>query len=420
MDEAEMRRAVARKRDGLALDPRQWGAIVAAFLAGTVGEAQMAALAMACVWRGLTFEETLALTRALVASGETLEWGALAPVDKHSTGGVADGVSAIVVPLVAACGVPVAKLSGRALGHTGGTLDKLEALPGVRTDLAPSAFRAQVERIGCAIAAQSERLVPGDKKLYALRDLTATVPDPGLIAASIVSKKIAGGATAIVYDVKAGRGAFMHDAERAGELARLLTEVTRALGRPSRALVTDMDEPLGSFIGTGLELLEARDFLRGTRRVPRLAGVCEALARALLRSAGVERPDERVTDALASGAAYERFERMLAAQGAEPGALDALAPASPARRVRADRSGFVREIDAVSLGEAARELTASGGASAGIALATRAGSAVRAGDELAWAYGPASRALIARIGAAFVVGDEPAAPRPLVAAEFSA
>jgi pyrimidine-nucleoside phosphorylase len=420
MDEPRMRRAIARKRDGAALAADEWTEIVAGFVAGTVGEAQMAALAMACVWRGLAFEETLALTRALVASGETLEWAALDPVDKHSTGGVADGVSAIVVPLVAACGIPVAKLSGRALGHTGGTLDKLEALPGVRTDLAPSAFRAQVERVGCAIAAQSERLVPGDKKLYALRDRTATVPDAGLIAASIVSKKIAGGAVAIVYDVKAGRGAFMHGASEAIELARLLTALTRAFGRPSRALVTDMDEPLGSRIGTGLELLEARDFLRGTHRAARLEVVCRAVAGALLRSAGVESPEERIERALASGAAYERFERMLAAQGARPGALDALVPATPAQRIVAERAGFVREIDAVALGECARELTARGGGAAGIAVMTPAGSVVRTGDELAISYGPGAASLAPRIRDAFNLNEAPAAARPLVVAECSA
>jgi pyrimidine-nucleoside phosphorylase len=415
-----MRRAIARKRDGAALEPQEWSGIVAGFVSGSVDEAQMAALAMACVWRGLAFDETLALTRALVEGGETLEWSAPRPVDKHSTGGVADCVTLIAVPLVAACGVPVAKLSGRALGHTGGTLDKLEALAGVRTNLEPQEFRAQVERVGCAIAAQSARLVPGDKKLYALRDRTATVPDAGLIAASIVSKKIAGGAAAIVYDVKAGRGAFMRDAAQAAELARLLTVLTRAFDRPSRALVTDMDEPLGSFIGTGLELLEARDFLRGTRRAARLERICVAIAGAMLLAAGLERPGERITEALASGAAYERFERMLAAQGAHSGALAALAPAAPAQRVLSARAGFVRELDAVALGECARELTASGGAAAGIRVAAPAGSAVRAGDELATAYGPASEALAARLRAAFVLGEEPAPPRPLVAAEFSA
>jgi thymidine phosphorylase len=181
-----------------------------------------------------------------------------------------------------------------------------------------------------------------------------------------------------------------------------------------------MDEPLGSFIGTGLELLEARDFLRGAHRAARLELVCAAIASAMLLAAGLERPAERIAEALASGAAYERFERMLAAQGAHSGALAALAPAAPARRVLAERAGFVRELDAVTLGECARELTGNGGAAAGVRVAAPVGSAVRAGDELATAYGPANEALAARLSAAFVLGEEPAAPRPLVAAEFSA
>ncbi len=414
-----MRGAIARKRDGGELAPDEWAGIVAAFLAGAVDDAQMAALAMACVWRGLSFDETLALTRALVASGETLEWGGLRPVDKHSTGGVSDGASLIVVPLVAACGVPVAKLSGRALGHTGGTLDKLEAVPGVRTDLAPEAFRAQVERVGCAIAAQNERLVPGDRKLYALRDRTATVPGIGLIAASIVSKKIAGGAASIVYDVKVGRGAFMRTAEDAIELARALTAVTAAFGRTSRALVTDMDEPLGRCIGTGLEVLEARDFLRGTRRAPRLEAVCLALAGALLNGAQVDRPQERLAEALASGAAYERFERMLSAQGALPGALSALAPDARGGRILARLDGFVREIDAVALGESARALTAEGGGCCGIVLAASTGERLCAGELLATVYGPADASLLARVEAAFALGEEPAPDRALLVASLA-
>jgi len=241
--------AIARKRDGGSLAAAQWETIVADFLRGPVDDAQMAALAMACVVGGMEIEETRALTRALVASGDTLVIEGLHAVDKHSSGGVADSASLIVVPLVAACGVPVAKLSGRALGHTGGTLDKLEAIPGVRTDLDPQQFLEQVRAVGCAIAAQSARLVPGDKKLYALRDRTGTIPSIGLIAASIVSKKIAGGAHAIVYDVKAGRGAFMQREADARRLAETLVEVTADFGRRARALVTDMNEPLGGAIG---------------------------------------------------------------------------------------------------------------------------------------------------------------------------
>ena len=244
--------------------------------------------------------ETAALTEAFVRSGERLEAPDPRTVDKHSSGGVADTASLIVVPMVAACGIPVAKLSGRALGHTGGTLDKLEAIDGVRTDLDPERFFACVAEAGCAIAAQSGRLVPADKRIYALRDRTGTVPAAGLIAASIVSKKIAGGAHAFAFDVKAGCGAFLHEPDEARELAELLVRLAQSFGRRSIAFVTDMNEPLGPAIGTGLEAIEARDFLRGTRRDPRLAEVCDALGVAMLEVAGAggtrsphDNPDRR-------------------------------------------------------------------------------------------------------------------------------
>ena len=238
-----MRRAIAHKRDGAELAAETWHAIVRAYLDGEVDDAQLAALLMACVLRGLGATETHALTAAFVASGETLEAPDPRTVDKHSSGGVGDTATLIVVPLVAACGIPVAKLSGRALGHTGGTLDKLEAIEGVRTDLDPEHFFACVRTAGCAIAAQSERLVPADKRVYALRDRTATVPSRGLIAASIVSKKIAGGAHAIVYDVKAGRGAFAQDVAQARALAETLVTLTHAFGRHCAALVTNRSGP---------------------------------------------------------------------------------------------------------------------------------------------------------------------------------
>jgi pyrimidine-nucleoside phosphorylase len=230
MDDGWLRRAIEAKRDGGALDAATWARIIAGYVSGDIDDAPMAALAMACAIRGMADEEIVALTDAMIRSGDVLEIHTDGvAVDKHSSGGVGDTVSLIVVPLVAACGVPVAKLSGRALGHTGGTLDKLEAIPGVRTDLSPHEFVAQVERIGCAIAAQSERLVPADRKLYALRDRTGTVPSIGLIAASIVSKKIASGAGAIVFDVKVGSGAFMRTRTDALALAELLVRLTHPI-----------------------------------------------------------------------------------------------------------------------------------------------------------------------------------------------
>lgn len=413
-----MRRTIARKRDGAALEPRVWAEAVAAFLAGRVDDAQMSALLMASVLRGLEFAETRALTEAFVRSGETLALPGAPAVDKHSSGGVGDTASLVVVPLVAACGVPVAKLSGRALGHTGGTLDKLEAVAGTRTEFEPHEFFACVRAAGCAIAAQSARLVPADKRVYALRDRTATVPSLGLIAASIVSKKIAGGAASIVYDVKTGRGAFLQDCGEAFALAETLVTLTRSLGRAASALVTDMDEPLGPAIGTGLEALEARDFLEGTRRDARLGEVCEALGRALLEAAGfIGDAGAALRAALDSGRGAERFAAMLRAQGAAPGALAALVPDARARPVRAAAGGFVTGVDPVALGEIARDLVTGGGSQCGIVVARRTGECVSAGDLLATVYGDPQVAEGVR--AAFALGAAPPAVRPLVYGEIT-
>jgi len=419
VDEARMRRAIARKRDGAELEATLWHAIVAGYLAGDCDDAQIAALLMACVIRGLSADETRALTDAFVASGETLVAPDPRTVDKHSSGGVADTASLAVVPLVAACGIPVAKLSGRALGHTGGTLDKLESLPGLRTALEPERFFAIVARVGCAIAAQSARLVPADKAIYALRDRTATVPSPGLIAASIVSKKIAGGAHGIVYDVKCGNGAFMPDAPAALELARTLVALTRALGRRATALVSDMNEPLGRAIGTGLELREARDLLRGATDDPRLRALVLRLGRAMLavgEPAGThDDAENRLDRALASGRAYEAFEAMLVAQGASSRDIAALQPHRTRAAACAARGGYVVAIDTVALGEWARELVVRAGHAAGIEMRVRIGDAVSAGDELAIARGDSSVA--GEIERCFTIADRPQPARPLVYAE---
>lgn len=427
MTDADVRRAIACKRDGGALDELQWRAIVAATCAGTLGEGPLAALLMACVIRGMTDAESSELTAAFVASGETLEAPDPRTVDKHSSGGVGDTVSLIVVPIVAACGVPVAKLSGRALGHTGGTLDKLEALPGLETDLTPERFFATVASVGCAIGAQSARLVPADKIFYALRDRTATVPSPGLIASSIVSKKVAGGAHGIVFDVKCGTGAFVRDATDARELARRLVDLARGFGRRATAVVSDMNEPLGRAIGTGLELREARDFLNGARRDARLVALCEVLARAMLavsrptntvtRGAS-ERDASRVGEALASGRAYERFERMLAAQGARVGSLGSLEPHAQSTIVRAERSGFVATIAPVPLGERARDLVLASGPMAGIVIAVRPGERVRAGDPLAIAYGGDDAG--GTIVRSFTIADAAPTPTTLLYGEIAA
>jgi pyrimidine-nucleoside phosphorylase len=416
MDDGWLRRALETKRDGGSLDAATWHRIIAGYSLPepTVDEAAVAALAMACTIRGMADGEVEALTAAMIRSGDVLDFGDRVVVDKHSSGGVGDTVSLIVVPLVAACGVPVAKLSGRALGHTGGTLDKLEAIPGVRTDLSPAEFRAQLERIGCAIAAQSERLVPADKKLYKLRDRTGSVPSIGLIAASIVSKKIAGGAGAIVFDVKAGRGAFMRTVAEATELARLLVRLAASFGRRASALVSDMEEPLGAAVGSGIEAVEARDFLRGGADDARLREAVLAVAQEMLRVGGVSEREivPRALGGLESGAAYERFVDMIVAQGGTRAALDAIAAHPSRASAVAPRAGYVGAIDALAIGEAARELTAAEGPFAGIRIVARVGTPVRAGDVLAEVAGTVLAP--EAVGRAFRI--DPSAPpaRPLI------
>jgi pyrimidine-nucleoside phosphorylase len=410
-----LRRALEEKRDGHAIDGETWHRIIAGYVDGSVDEAPVAALAMACAIRGMDDAEIVALTDAMVGSGDRLAFhGGRTVVDKHSSGGVGDTVSLVVVPLVAACGVPVAKLSGRALGHTGGTLDKVEAIPGVRTDLSPEAFTAQVDAIGCAIAAQSDRLVPADKKLYALRDRTGTVPSTGLIAASIVSKKIAGGANAIVFDVKAGRGAFMRTIEDATVLAETLVRLAHGFGRRASALVSDMEEPLGAAVGSGIEAVEARDFLRGDLRDPRLAEAVFAVAHEMLRVADVPEHEieTRVLDTLQSGAAYERFVQLVEAQGGTRAALDGIAAHPHRASAVAPGDGYVTAIDAVAIGEAARDLVAESGPFAGIRIVARTGTPVRRGDVLAECAG--TGVAPERVAAAFTLGPSAPLRRPLI------
>lgn len=411
-DETRMRRALEAKRDGGELDAATWEGAVGGYLAGTVDDAQMAALLMAVLWRGMSTAETTALTTAMVNSGERLRFPESGfVVDKHSSGGVSDIVSLVAVPIVAACGVHVAKLSGRALGHTGGTIDKLEAIPGVSGSLSIEAFMAQVERIGCAIAAQSERLVPADKLLYRLRDRTGTVPSIGLIAASIVSKKVAGGARGFAFDVKCGSAAFVKDAGDATTLANELVAVARRFDRQARALVTDMNEPLGHAIGTGIEVIEARDFLRERNKDARVRELALRVAGEMLALAGVALPREDAERALDSGAAYEKLVELVEAQGGSRSALERMGLPMQVEEARAQRAGYVSAIDAVELGNLAR-VWSERQSSAGIVTAVRIGDRVEAGHVLARAYGDGARARAAQ--AAFTVSDEAPSPRPLI------
>lgn len=411
MDEVLMRRAIEQKQQGAELDSDAWHAIIAAYMLGSVDDAQMAALAMACVFQGLSNHEAAALTRAMVASGRTLRYDGETVLDKHSSGGVADIVSLVAVPLVAASGVRVAKLSGRALGHTGGTIDKLETIPGFNVALDLDEFVRQVETIGCAIAAQSDELVPADKRLYRLRDRTATVPSVGLIAASIVSKKVAAGAHAFVFDVKCGSAAFMKDRRQAVELAERLVAVAREFGKSARAIVSDMNEPLGRNIGSGIEMIEARDFLRGSVNDARMREQCIGVAAAMLECAGSTDGRRVALEALESGAGYEKLLEMVAAQGGSRSALEAMR--LPIRRevVRAPRDGFVSAIDGVMLGTAARHWSAEE-PTAGIRVAVRIGDRVTSGDLLAECFG--DRADASAIAGAFTIADERPTLNPLV------
>ena len=376
---------IGRKRDGHELTAEEIELVVMGYVHGDVPDYQMAAWLMAVCIRGMTPGETLALTRVMVASGEVLDLGAIdgVKVDKHSTGGVGDKVTLVAAPLAAACGVKVPKLSGRALAHTGGTLDKLESVPGLTVDLDPERFVAQVRGIGIAVAAQSPRMVPADKLLYALRDVTATVPSVPLIASSVMSKKIAAGADAIVLDVKFGRGAFMPDVASAEELAREMVELGEGAGRRTVALVTAMDNPLGRTVGNALEVQEALDALAG-KGDEELLEVCLRVTREMCALAGVETDVERVWR---SGAGRERFEQMLEAQG---GHLERGLPVAPVQlSLNAEREGHVEAIDALEVGLSALELGAGRvrkedrvDPAAGVVIVAPVGAHVAAGDPL--------------------------------------
>ena len=377
---------IGRKRDGGEHSPAEIEFLLSAYLAGQVPDYQMAAWLMAVCIRGMTRAETLALTQAMVQSGEVLDLSGIegVKVDKHSTGGVGDKVTLIATPLAAACGVKVPKLSGRALAHTGGTLDKLESVPGLTVDLEPDRFIRQVREVGIAVAAQSPRMVPADKALYALRDVTATVPSVPLIASSIMSKKIAAGADAIVLDVKFGRGAFMPDLPAAKLLATEMVLLGEGAGRRTVALVTAMDNPLGRSVGNALEVQEALDTLAGEGD-EELIQVSLQVAREMCLLAGVSSDPERALD---SGAGRATFIRMLAAQG---GSLRNGLPVAPIQQaVLALAEGYVESIDALEVGLASLELGAGRvrkgdmvDHAAGLVIEAQVGGFVHVGDPLA-------------------------------------
>ena len=366
MTPREHRPTVAAKRDGHTLAAGEIETFIEGYLQGEVGDPLAAAFLMACLLQGLDADETLAMTRAMIASGETVTFPGLTipTVDKHSTGGVADGVTLVFAPIAASLGLAVAKLSGRGLGHTGGTLDKLESIPGLRTDLSPAEMEEQVARVGCAVAAQSPSLVPADGALYALRDATATVPSIPLIAASVMSKKLAVATDLILLDVKTGSGAFMKTPEHAVDLANACLALARGAGRPARVAVTDMSQPLGDAIGNALDVVEAVALLRGEHhgRLRQLAVAFVATALEVELGVGMGDATARAERAIDSGEALERFRQMVEAQGGDPRVADdpwsVLPRAAVVRPVLSDRAGTLATVDAEALGHASVALGA--------------------------------------------------------------
>ncbi|HEX3540751.1 MAG TPA: thymidine phosphorylase [Acidimicrobiales bacterium] len=412
---------IKAKRDGLPLTDLQIRSFMSAYTAGAVPDEQAAALLMAIFWRGLSPSELAIWTAAMIASGSRLDLSAVTrpTVDKHSTGGVGDKVSLPLVPLVAACGAAVPQLSGRGLGHTGGTLDKMESIDGWRADLAPAEIITILQRVGGVICAAGGDLAPADRKLYALRDVTGTVESIPLIASSIMSKKIAEGTTALVLDVKVGTGAFMTDIGQARRLAETMVQLGAAHGVRTAALLTAMDTPLGEAVGNAVEVEESLEVLAG-RGPDDLVTVTLALAREMLTLAGL--PDRDPAAALADGSALETWRAMVTAQGGDP---DAPLPQAPSlTSVPAPVAGYVTRLDAKAVGVASWRLGAGRSrkedkvsATAGIWCRAKPGEWVDAGQPvLDLAVDDPARLAGAReaLVGAFDIGPEPPAPAPLV------
>jgi len=347
--------AIETKKFGGELSDELIGGVVEGYTMGDVPDYQMASLLMAIFIRGMSYEETLALTRAMAESGDTYSFPGC--VDKHSTGGVGDKVSLTALPIVAACGAPVAKLSGRGLGATGGTIDKLESIPGFSCNLSEERFSRQVEEVGLAIVEAGD-LAPADKEIYALRDTTGTVDSLPLIGSSIVSKKAATGAGHLLYDVKRGSGAFMKTTEEARELAELLVRLSEDLGIDATALVTDMDNPLGSAIGNALEVRESVLLLKNEPVPDDLTSEVDHVATRLLELKGIPEGSTAVDNALSSGSAYEKFREFVTAQGGDADALEDLPISAEVNEVKSPRGGYVARFGASDIGRAALALGA--------------------------------------------------------------
>jgi pyrimidine-nucleoside phosphorylase len=427
---------IVRKRDGGRLTRSELGELVTGFLAGSVADYQMSAWLMAALLRGLSEEETTALTEAMLRSGGVLGLKSVRrpKIDKHSTGGVGDKVSLCLAPLVAACGIAAPLLAGRGLGHTGGTLDKLEAIPGYRVVLGAKRFEQVVRTVGASIMGQTPEIAPADRRLYALRDVTGTVESIPLIVASILSKKLATGSDGLVLDVKAGRGAFMKDLAHAKELARALVRTATRAGLPTTALVTSMNVPIGRTIGNALETREAIEVLNGggptdTRELTLILGV--EMHRLAHPKESARAARQRLERALADGSAFERFLKMVAAHGGDARVVEKpeLLPMARHRRpILATRTGVLAATDPLELGLVSVALGAgrtradqSVDAAAGIELARIVGQRVERGEPIAFLHARTpelTRAVAKRAEAAFQIGTT-AKRAPLVLAKIT-
>lgn len=423
---------IARKRDGHVLSREEIGSFARGATDGSWADYQLSALLMAIYIRGMTPAETALYTEAMMNSGVVADLSSvkLPKADKHSTGGVGDKVSLHLAPMVAACGVAVPMISGRGLGHTGGTLDKLESIPGFRVNLSMAEYRAELEQIGVSLIGQTAELAPSDKKLYALRDVTATVECIPLICGSILAKKLAEGIDVLVLDVKFGRGAFMKDKAKARELAEALVSVAKAMGKPTRAVMTAMEQPLGRNVGNALEVIESIECLKGRGPADTME-VTYALGEQMLlltkMAATKAEARAKLEQSITSGAALNKFRELIAAQGGDARVVDEVALLPQARLqvpLAAWRAGYVTDIDAMAVALAALRLGA-GRAKAedkvdhavGFSALVKVGERVEAGAPLALIHANDERALAdakAMLGKAIVIGDTPGVTVPLI------
>lgn len=418
---------IAKKRDGKILTKEEIDFFIRALVAGRVSDEQAGALLMAMYIHSLSRGETVDLTLAMTASGDFLNFGK-GLADKHSTGGVGDKTTLVILPVMAACGVKMAKLSGRALGHTGGTIDKMESIKGFRCALSDAEIKAVLEKVGCAIAAQSEKVAPADKKLYALRDVTATVDSIPLIAASVMSKKLSVSSEALLLDVKCGSGAFMKTRADAEKLADIMLEIGRAAGKKVRAVISNMNEPLGKCVGNALEVLEAAEILKG-RGDKRLSRLCFSLCGEILRLLGYAQTEaeEKISRAVSSGGALLKFKDLIEAQGGDAAFVEnpaLLLNAKHSRDFLARRNGFITGFDCRQVGVAALALGAGRARKedpvdpgAGIVFEKKTGDAVKKGDTAARLFASDDSRFdeaLRILNDAVFIGEEKVAPEDMI------